>query len=177
MKPLRRATFKTRDKQRVIILILGSYQDDSITRLRNLKQWMIGLGWERCYLVEDFDYPALRRGEDEDAYLTRKSLYWIERSDACIFVFNAGANNESVGYELKHASDHLSAKLETTLVAVDSTGRYASTLVRGHIQRLDAEKKTNIVYFRDEETLFRYSRNAAAKFLTMLKSLIDLRSD
>ncbi|MDP2901472.1 MAG: hypothetical protein Q8O47_10970 [Candidatus Bathyarchaeota archaeon] len=138
---------------------------------------MIGFGWERCYLVEDFDSPRIRDGEEEDDYLNRKSLYWIERSDACVFVFNAGANNESVGYELKHASDHLPAKLETTLVAIDESGAYASTLVRGHIQRLRNEKKTHLATFHDNETLIKATRNAALGFLRTLAPVLDVRSD
>jgi hypothetical protein len=165
------------EKTKVILIILGSYQDASIIRLRNLKRRMIGLGWERCYLVEDFDTPRIREGEDEDAYLTRKSLYWIECSDACIFVFNAGANNESVGYELKHASDYLPSKLETTLIAVDASGQYASTLMRGHIQRLLDEKHSTVSTFRDEESLFKISVTAAMSFLGTLAPILALRPD
>ncbi|MFA5870063.1 MAG: hypothetical protein WC941_10230 [Candidatus Bathyarchaeia archaeon] len=161
----------------MVLLILGSYQDESITRLRNLKQRMMGSGWDRCYLVEDFEAPRMRDGEDEDAHLTRKSLYWIERSDACIFVFNAGANNESVGYELKHASDHLPAKLDTTLVAVDTSGQYASTLVRGHIQKLRNERVTHLATFHDDETLFQASITAALSFIRTLTPVLDIRSD
>ncbi|MCX6649406.1 MAG: hypothetical protein NTV61_08490 [Candidatus Bathyarchaeota archaeon] len=165
------------DNAKVILLILGSYQDASITRLRNLKRHLNGQGWTRCYLVEDFETPRIREGEDEDAYLTRKSLYWIERSDACIFVFNARANNESVGYELKHASDHLPAKLETTLVAVDATGPYASTLMRGHIQRLQRDKHATVTTFNDEDMLYQASRNAALNFLDILSPILALRPD
>jgi len=163
------------EKVKVVLLILGSYQDSSIQRLRDLKRRMIGIGWTKCRLVEDFDAPIRRDDEEEDAYLTRKSIYWIERSDACVFVFNAGADNESVGYELKHASDHLPAKLETTLVAVDATGPYASTLVRGHIQRLRVERTARVALFRDEETLYRVSRNAALSFLRPLAPVLALR--
>jgi len=166
---------RRRDKARVVLMILGSYQEDSVKVLKRLKARLIRNGWARCRLVEDFDAPTRRDGEEEDAYLTRKSIYWVERSDACLFVFNAGADNESVGYELKHASDHLPAKLETTLVAVDATGPYASTLVRGHIQRLRTEKTARVALFRDEETLYRASRNAAFSFLKPLAPVLALR--
>ena len=163
------------EKAKVVLLILGSYQDGSIQRLRDLKKRMIGIGGTKCRLVEDFDAPIRRDGEEEDAYLLRKSIYWIERGDACVFVFNAGADNESVGYELKHASDHLPAKLETTLVAVDAMGPYASTLVRGHIQRLRVKRTARVALFRDEETLYRVSRNAALSFLRPLAPVLALR--
>jgi hypothetical protein len=159
----------------VVLLILGSYQDGSIEVLRGLKRRLREEGFTNCHLVEDFDAPTRRDGEEEDAYLTRKSIYWVERSDACLFVFNTDADNESVGYELKHASDHLPAKLETTLVAVDSTGPYASTLVRGHIQRLRMERTARVALFRDEETLYRVSRNAALSFLRPLAPVLALR--
>jgi hypothetical protein len=138
---------------------------------------MISIGWERCTLVEDFETPRIRDGEDEDSYLTRKSLYWIERSDACIFVFNAGVNNESVGYELKHASDHLLSKLETTLIAVDTSGRCASALMRGHIKMLNTEKKVHIARFHDDESLFKASRNASIMFLKTVTPILTLRQD
>lgn len=166
---------RAHDKAKVILLILGSYQDASITRLRNLKQRLAREGWTRCCLVEDFETPTIREGEDEDAHLTRKSLYWIERSDACIFVFNSGANNESVGYELKHASDHLPSKLETTLVAVDNTGRYASTLIRGHIQKIAEENHAAVAPFNDDDNLFQVSVNASLAFLAKLKPILTLR--
>ncbi|HIH88718.1 TPA: hypothetical protein HA344_05870 [Candidatus Bathyarchaeota archaeon] len=94
-----------------------------------------------------------------------------------IFVFNAGVNNESVGYELKHASDHLLSKLETTLIAVDTSGRCASTLMRGHIKMLNTEKKVHIARFHDDESLFKASRNASIIFLKTMTPILTLSQD
>ncbi len=63
---------------KISIILLGSYGERSLMVLRNLHDRLRNEGFKHSYLVEDFDTPKRREDEDEDAYLTRKSLYWIE---------------------------------------------------------------------------------------------------
>ena len=121
-------------KDKLILTILGSYEDQALAELINLRNCLQAKGYAKCRLVCDYPFPYKNHKETSDQYFYRKSIYWLENSDACIFVFLDGVKNDGVAFELQYACEHLECKLTTCLVAVDSKAtRYTTSLLRGKI--------------------------------------------
>jgi len=160
-------------KNKLFILILGSYEKESLYILRNVKDYLIERGWTKCRLAEDFSYPIKRVNEEYEEYIERKSITLIERSDSCIFIFNCNVDNGGVLYELKHACDHLEAKLETSVIAIDNKcRRVATTLIRGKIKRLVKQKLLNVRYFKSSDQLNKFCNSALLSHLKILAPLL-----
>ena len=153
-------------KDRLILTIFGSYDNDAKRKLSNLKKCLIQKGYFKCRLVSEYPFPKKRKDEDNDQYFRRKSIYWLENSDACIFVFLHGVKNDGVAIELKHVCDHLESKLETCLVAIESKcSKYSTSLIRGTVTNLVKQQKLNRRFFKDEPQLCRFCSSAAISFL------------
>lgn len=117
-------------------------------------------------MVSDYKYPVKTNNEDYDQYFLKKSIYWLENSDACIFVYLHGCNNEGVTFELKHTCDHLESKLDNCLVAIESKcTRYSTSLLRGTITNLVKQQKINRRFFKDDPQLCKFCGSAALSFL------------
>jgi hypothetical protein len=162
-------------KDKLIITLFCSYDSTALTRIDRLKSCMVQKGYSRCKKVSDYSYPIKRVNEDMDQYFLRKSINWLEQSDACVFVFFAGVNNEGVTFELKHACDCLQNRLETSLVAIESSSsRISTSLIRGTITNLVMQQKLNRRFFKTEDQLCRFCSSAAISFVkTRIFYLID----
>jgi hypothetical protein len=157
-------------KDKLVLTLLGSYDSAALVRLKKLKKCLIDKGYEKCRLVSDYSSPIRNKRENDDQYFLRKSVHWLERSDACIFVFFNGCRNDGVAHEIKHTCDHLQDKLETSLVAIESKcSRYSSSLVRGTIDNFEMQKKLNRRFFKDDTQLCRFSNGSAINFLRKLR--------
>ncbi len=153
-------------KSKFLLVILGSYNKKALVELNKLRDCLVSKGYKKCRLVSDYTFPKKKRKETDDQYFHRKSVYWLENSDACIFVFLNSVNNDGVAFELHHTCDHLETKLETSLVAIDSRStRYTTSLLRGKLANLIAEQKINQRYFHDSKQLCAFSSSASISFL------------
>jgi hypothetical protein len=156
-------------KDKLVVTIFSSYDDGALKKISRLKECMVRKGYARCKIVADYPYPRQRQNENMDQFFLRKSIYWLERSDACIFVFLKGFDNGGVAIELKHACDHLPDKVETSLVVIESTCYKISTsLIRGTIANLADQKKLNRRFFKDEIQLCKFCSSASLSFLKKL---------
>jgi hypothetical protein len=166
MNELTKTTNLLELKDRLLLTIFGSYDKNALRKLRRLKQCLVQKGYMKSRLASDYSFPRKRKSEDRDEYLRRKSIYWLENSDACIFVFLDGVNNEGVDFELKHTCDHLESKLETCLVAVETrSSRYSTSLIRGMVTSLVQQRKLNRRFFANESQLCKFCSSAAIGFL------------
>lgn len=157
-------------KSRLLITIFGSFDKKGLKKLNNLKKCLIQNGYTKCRLVSDYRFPKKRKNEDTDQYFRRKSIYWLENSDACIFVFLDDVNNEGVVYELKHTCDHLESKLDTCLVTIElKCSKYSTSLIRGTVTNLVKQQKLNRRFFKDEAQLCKFCTSAAISFLKKLR--------
>jgi len=153
-------------KSRLFLTIFGSYDSEALGKLELLKLCLINRGYDKCDLVANRSFPTKRSIEENDEYFRRKSIYWLENSDACVFVFLHSVNNEGVAFELKHTCDHLEAKLETCLVAIESKCvKYSTSLIRGTVTTLVKQKKLNRRFFRGEQQLCKFCSSGAISFL------------
>jgi hypothetical protein len=153
-------------KDRPLLTILGSYEKKSLKRLEKLRDCLRSRGYVKSRLVTDYSFPRKTRNEDEDQYFRRKSIYWLENSDACIFIFFQNAKNDGVAFELKHACDHLESHLDTCLVAIEERGSlYSTSLIRGTVTLLHQQQKLNRRFFNDDVQLCRLCSAAAIGFL------------
>lgn len=164
-------------KSRLLLTIFGSYDSEVLSKLEHLKACLVNRGYDKCDLVANRSFPTKRATEDTDEYFRRKSIYWLENSDACVFVFLHGVNNEGVAFELKHTCDHLETKLETCLVAIQSKCvRYSTSLIRGTVTVLVKQSKLNRRFFRDEQQLCKFCTSAAISFLKKRRFYLFERS-
>lgn len=153
-------------KDRLLLTIFGSYDKNALGKLRKLKQCLVQKGYTKSRLASDYSFPRKKKSEDKDQYFRRKSIYWLENSDACIFVFLHGVNNEGVGFELKHVCDHLESKLETCLVTIEAKcSRYSTSLIRGTVTSLVQQQKLNRRFFKNESQLCKFCCSVAIGFL------------
>jgi hypothetical protein len=163
-------------KEKLVITIFGSYDLDAMARLNKLKKCMIDKGYTRCNIVMDYAFPVKRRGETDNQYFLRKSIHWLERSDACFFIFFDDCRNDGVVLELKHTCDFLHDKLETCLVALESKRLgVTSRLVQGTIDNLEMQRKLNQRRFEDDEQLCKFCGGATISFLKKLRYLLQNR--
>lgn len=160
-------------KDRLLLTIFGSYDKKALGRLKKLKLCLVQQGYVRSRLASDYSFPRKRKSEDKDQYFRRKSIYWLENSDACIFVFLHKVNNEGVAFELKHTCDHLESKLETSLVAIEAKCvRYSTSLIRGTVTSLVKQRKLNRRFFRNDPQLCKFCSYAAISFLKKRRFLL-----
>ena len=153
-------------KDKLIMTIFCSYDDGALEIIDRVKDCIVRRGYSQCKIVSDYRYPVQRRHEDNDQHFLRKSVFWLENSDACLFVFLKGFDNQGVAFELKHACDHLPNKLETSLVAMEkSRSKITTCLIRGTIKNLASQKKLNIRFFKGEKQLCNFCSYAALSFL------------
>ena len=153
-------------KNKLLLTIFGSYDNEALLELTSLRDCLVKKGYSKCRIVSDYDFPTRGSSEGHDSYFRRKSVYWLENSDACIFVFLHDVSNEGVAFELKHTCDHLGSKLETCLVAIESKcTKYSSSLIRGTVTDLVKQGKINRRFFRDREQLCKFCGSAAISFL------------
>lgn len=153
-------------KDRLLLTIFGSYDTAALERLKKLRTCLNAKGYTKCRLVSDYDFPSKMRKEDNDQFFRRKSIYWLENSDACIFVFLSQVNNEGVSFEVKHVCDHLESKLSTCIVLIDSKSeRYSTSLLRGSITNLVLQGKINRRFFANDEQLCSFCSSASLSFL------------
>lgn len=157
-------------KGRLLLTVFGSYDNEALIQLNRLKECLVKKGFARCRLVSDYPFPTKKSNEDNDQYFRRKSIYWLEKSDSCIFVFLHDFNNEGVAYELKHTCDHLESKLTTCLVAIESKCvKYSTSLVRGSVTDLVKQRKINRRFFKGESQLCKFCSSAAISFMKELR--------
>ncbi len=160
-------------KKLIILTILGSYDDKAMSSLIELRDCLRSKGYGKCRLVCDYPFPRKNRKETNEQYFYRKSIFWLEHSDACVFVFLDGVQNDGVAFELQHACDHLEGKLDTCLVAIDSKAkRYATSLLRGKIANLVAGQKINQRFFKNLPQLCSFSDSACYSFLRKRRYMI-----
>jgi hypothetical protein len=153
-------------KDRFLLTIFGSYDNNALVQLNRLKECLVEKGFVKCRLVSDYRFPTKKRNEDNDQYFRRKSIYWLENSDSCIFVFLHDSNNEGVAYELKHTCDHLESKLTTCLVVIESKCvKYSTSLLRGSVTNLVKQQKINRRFFKGESQLCKFCSSAAISFM------------
>jgi len=153
-------------KDRLLLTIFGSYDREALKELRKLKSCLIQKGYLKSRLASDYSFPRKVKSEDKDQYFRRKSIYWLENSDACIFIFLHGVDNQGVAFELKHTCDHLEIKLETCLVAIEARcTKYSTSLIRGTVTSLAMQGKLNRRFFRTESQLCKFCSSAAISFL------------
>ena len=153
-------------KGRLLLTIFGSYDSGALARLRSLKECLIRKGYIKCRLVSDYAYPPRRKNESNDQYFLRKSIYWLENSDACIFVFLHDFDSAGVALELKHTCDHLHSKLETCLVTIEwKCSRYSTSLIRGTVTNLVIQRKLNRRFFKNDAQLCKFCSSSAISFL------------
>jgi hypothetical protein len=153
-------------KDKLLVTIFCSYDDEALKRVNNLKEHMVKKGYLICRMVSDYSYPVKRKNENSDQYFLRKSIYWLEQSDVCIFVLFGNVENDGVVLEIKHACDHLPSKLETSLVAIESKGSRVSTcLIRGTISNQVNLRKLTRRFFVNDVQLCRFCCSASKSFL------------
>lgn len=157
-------------RNKLAITIFGSYDRKAVTRLNNLKECLIRAGYSKCRIVSDYVHPPKKKKETYDQYFLRKSIYWLELSDSCFFVFFADVENDGVAFELQRTCEHLLTKLETSLVLVDlKRSRYSTSLIRGTVTNLVALQKLNRRFFKDDAQLCKFCASAALSFLRKRK--------
>ena len=155
-----------RFKSKLLLTIYGSYDKQGLLRLNELRNCLTKKGYTKTALVLERPYPTKNAKEDNDQYFLRKSIYWLENSDACIFVFFNDLNNEGVVFELKHVCDRLEDKLSTCLVVIESRkARFSTSLIRGTITNLMLQRKMNRRFFDNDAQLCRFCGSAAISFL------------
>lgn len=160
-------------KSRLQLTIFGSYDKEALDELVQLRECLREKGFLKCSLVSDYFIPLKKYGESNDQYNLRKSIYWLENSDACIFVFLCHVKNDGVAFELKHTCDLLENKLSTSVVAIESKcQRYSTSLIRGTITNLAAQKKLNRRFFKDITQLCKFCSSAAISFLKEKKYVL-----
>jgi hypothetical protein len=157
-------------KSKLLLIILGSFDNGAIIKLRSLKECLIQKGYSKCKLVSDYKYPIKRRNETVDEYNLRKSIWWLAKADACIFVFLYGFKNDGVIVEFKHTCDHLVNQLESSLLAIENKAWKSTTsLIRGTAANQIKFGRLNQRFFRNEQQLCILSSKAAISFLKYLR--------
>jgi hypothetical protein len=153
-------------KSKFIITIFCPYDDISLARIRTLQTAIVNRGYTKCKIVDDYSYPKKRNNENKDQYNLRKSIYWLEQTDMCIFVMFTQARNDGVAIEIKHTCDHLNNKLGTSLIAIESKGsRVSTSLIRGTITNQANLKRLSRCFFRSDEQLALFCKSSAKSFL------------
>jgi len=154
-------------KDQLMLTIFGSYENKTaIAELVSLKDSLQADGYKKCKLVRDYAFPRKNPNENYDQYFNRKSIYWIQNSDACIFVFLDGVRNDGVAFELQYTCYNLEEKLETSLIAIDSKcSRYTTSLLRGKIATLLQDEKIIQFLFKNRGQLFNRCKKSSLSFL------------
>lgn len=85
---------------KIRVLLLGSYRDGCLSRLKSIRNEMRKLGLLNTRLSIDFTYPVQSPDEKKEIFNLRASEHWLKISDIQIFIFFKGTDNGSIGIEL-----------------------------------------------------------------------------
>lgn len=134
-------------RERLRVLILGSYDDDKIKFLTGLRDRLVGMGFENCKLVDDFGADS---GMSSEPY--GKSSHWISRADVCILVFFEKGYNEGLMLELSFISEvGLLRKCVLTYQKSLLEGRKVTSLFPGYI--FEHSNKVHVIGYDDMDKL------------------------
>ena len=155
-------------KDDVRVLLLGSYRDGCLTRLKNIRD-AIKLEFDNVRLAIDFEYPKQGVNEIQESYNLRASEYWLNNSDLQIFIFFKQTDNASVAIEL---ATHLYkfAKSSSTVVGVYEN---CPSLLAGLSKRFEP----SLSYFthNSDEDIISYSKGTITSRLKQFYPIVSYR--
>jgi hypothetical protein len=121
-------------KSRLKVTIYGSYGPTSLSRLKALKECLIGRGYANTRLVMDYNTPVRQKGETDEQYWTRKSIDWIMTSDVNIFALFCGSDLASTGFEIGRVSAADVTHSKTMILFERKCYKKFGSLLRGAAQ-------------------------------------------
>jgi hypothetical protein len=124
-------------RKKLFVVIFGAYKPEQAKqRLLALRDCLREKGYPCTYLVEDLTEPAREPQETDEAFILRKSEYWLERCDIGFLVFFCEGNNTGVGQELRHLCNILIDRIWRQTVLIEKRC-YGSMLISGLLERYD----------------------------------------
>ena len=145
------------------VLILGSYRDE---RLRRLKTFLRAKGFDKTKLVEHWIDENKIPPESLDAHFREKSFYYIDNwAEVLVFVFFAEADNISVTREWSHMIESTKEKCTCSVILWHEDLNLGS-LVRGDI----GAERIRDYSFKDENELHEVAFSGCFNVLYSLES-------
>lgn len=150
-------------KNNAKVLILGSYRDE---RLRRLKTSLRAKGFDKTTLVEDWMDESKIPPESLDEHFREKSFYYIDNwAEILVFVFFAEADNISVTRELSHMIESTKEKCKCSVILRHEDLNLGS-IVRGDI----GVERIREYPFKDENELHEFAFSGCFNVLYSLES-------
>jgi hypothetical protein len=152
-------------KKKLRILLLGAYRPQNAQkRLIQLRDCMVGKGFESTRLAVDFDDKE--HCKDFDEYFTKKSRKLIKNwADVPIFVFFQNADNSGVAIELAYTCFKVLDKQLCCAAFFEKMLEDFSTQVKGTIK---ITKKISWETFNDDADLCGLAYGHSRKILDKL---------
>jgi hypothetical protein len=152
------------------ILILGSYYPlEAKNKLKQLKDYLVSVGFENTKLVEDFKFPVETNYLDHDLKAVLNSFYNIASSDILIFLFAKEADSIGAIMEFQKCSDEkFYGKKGKTLVLMEKGFRKKqgkSNIFTGTLKMLIGDDEIKFLEFKDDKIPFMEVREQLNQFI------------
>ena len=110
------------------VLLLGSYHEEFIPVLVDIRDYLIDNGLENSRIISDFYYSPRDPDEDLTVFIPRRCDYWIDQADIFLLIFCKGSDNASAGIEL----DRILRKQNTGWRTIIAIHERPPSLVEGY---------------------------------------------
>jgi hypothetical protein len=147
------------------IIILGSYRNGCMCRLKNVRNGLIESGFQNTRLAIDFKIPLQMQDELTPSYNLRKSEYWLLNSHIQIFIFFPKTDNANIGIELKTHLTYPGNAWSTIIASYDNP----PSLVPGLGLRFQPE--LTMFNFSDDSDIISQSKGQIINLLSRLYNL------